>query len=548
MMNRTSIPNCIAQEVLDSAHNAAEKGLSQFFTPEPLAQQLSAALPRLRPVIVDLNCGDGTLLRATRNDSTRHLLGADIDPTPKAGGIDRIVMDLTRLYPMLSAVNWKADLFVLNPPWRLLWHKDRLADLSESECDAVRDAFAASEPGVTGLDSTVATLMIALDRCSWFGEGLLIGNNATLRRLILDPAAPFNPLAAHIWLHLIMDGNPMTGRTDCQWQEGEPFQTGVIFFAAGHRSGPHQQQFAAQLDLSRLRSLRMGPKLESAHSADVTTVDFWHNIKAKLKEQDAPRWNLWIEDGQIRTYLSRFDQLDRRADRKRIARLYALNNQTPMQLVVQRAQRDELRRAVLDDNWRVHPDLPTAIERAIDDYNAARAPIYPLSPVKRLGYCDEHDWLLCTRDLGPFQAGQRYPIRTQTVLISRIKERPSVTGEMETVRFSGHELAILLTPVPWQQDVEPDYTVTREYLFMDARIKDEANTEFNDVRHGTTADCPKVDYDLLDLVGHFEIPEVPDAAALNPEGYRSMLEELERIETAIATLTHGGGHATQPRP
>jgi len=51
--------------------------------------------------------------------------------------------------------------------------------------------------------------LIALDLCTPSGEGLLIGNNATLQRLLFDPGAPHGAAAAHVWAHLVIPGNPM---------------------------------------------------------------------------------------------------------------------------------------------------------------------------------------------------------------------------------------------------------------------------------------------------------------------------------------------------
>ena len=164
-MQRTNIPAAIAREVLDSASNAAQKGLSQFFTPPPLASRLADALPDHRPVLVDLNCGQGDLLQASaRAATTKWLLGSDIHNARKVGGaearghnalINFTQLDLTMLYPLLVELDWTADCFVLNPPWRLFWHRARLAALAESEVPAVRRAFAVIEPGSPRSSGTV---------------------------------------------------------------------------------------------------------------------------------------------------------------------------------------------------------------------------------------------------------------------------------------------------------------------------------------------------------------------------------------------------------
>src|SRR4030095_7898204 len=106
--------------------------------------------------------------------------------------ITRITADLTRFYPLLREIDWRADLFALNPPWDLHLRHDRLNALAESDCSTGRDAFAAHDPraGKDHIDSTIATWLIALDRLTYRGEGLLIANHSTTERLLLGTRAP----------------------------------------------------------------------------------------------------------------------------------------------------------------------------------------------------------------------------------------------------------------------------------------------------------------------------------------------------------------------
>jgi hypothetical protein len=48
------------------------------------------------------------------------------------------------------------------------------------------------------IDSTIVTLCMALDRSSSFDEGLLIGNVATLQRLLFAPNAPHRAHFAYL--------------------------------------------------------------------------------------------------------------------------------------------------------------------------------------------------------------------------------------------------------------------------------------------------------------------------------------------------------------
>jgi predicted RNA methylase len=148
-MNRSSISPEILQPYLDSATNAADKGHAQWFTPQAWGRLLARPLPQCRGTIVDLTCGRVDLLVAARNGTTEETLGADIDPIDRRlliAADDFIDTDVTLLLPLLREVELRADLFVLNPPWDLHWHRERLASLAESRIPAVANAFAASDP------------------------------------------------------------------------------------------------------------------------------------------------------------------------------------------------------------------------------------------------------------------------------------------------------------------------------------------------------------------------------------------------------------------
>jgi hypothetical protein len=257
----------------------------------------------------------------------------------------------------MAEINLQLDLFVLNPPWRLWWDRDRLKDLAHSECDAVREAFANLEESayrkgtVDGtIDSTIATLLIALDRCSYLGEGLLIANNATLERLIFTPGAPHAAIARHIWAHVVVPGNPMTGIDECLWEknDGQPgsgFHTGVIYFARSHATGPRHIRWDGPQGPLPERIYRLGSEISRAKQGREDLAENWQALKERLAElagQVGPTpYNLWLTaSGRIRANLSVFQEKSVKLDKQEAARLFRLQGRSPMDLVLQRAQRD----------------------------------------------------------------------------------------------------------------------------------------------------------------------------------------------------------------
>ena len=445
--------------------------------------------------------------------------------------------DASQLYAWLKEVGFLADCFVLNPPWRLFLYRERLAALAQIALPNVRLAFQGIEqdggiPADT-IDSTIAMLLVALDLCTPYGEGLLIGNNATLQRLLFEPGAPHAAVAAHVWAHLVIPGNPMTARKNCQWQEDKDFATGVLYFAREHTAGPRRYAWPQLPD----RAYRQGAELRNAYLASGTAAERWQAAKDKAGEAagNKPKvpWNLWLAGGTIHTALSLFEKHSQKIDKRQVQRLFDLNGRSPMDLVIQRNTRDELLEVAERSGWRVQPELLAAVRAAIQLYHAGRAPLYPLPEIQRLGYLDEEDAIDCKADLADprnsriiFRKGQRYPLRSETVSISRSVTRPnSFTGEDEKLQYSGQELTFLITA--------PDDS---EWSFMEARLRDDPETTIGNakkVKGNHNARNP-VDFSLQDLVAHFVIPEVPDVAAVQPAAFEALLGQLEEIEAALA--------------
>ncbi len=547
-MQETSIPSHILQPFLDSAANAAIKDQSKFFTPLKFGKQLAVPLPEVRPVICDLGCGNGSLLLAAANESTELLLGCDIDPCPlgSAPGCThrkkKIAGDVTRLFELYVEVDWRADLFVLNPGWNLHWYRDRLQALADSDVDAVRAAFNTRDPRLSTdtIDSTVATLMMSLDRCTRRGEGLLIANNATLERLIFATGAPHAALAEHVWARLVIPGNPMTGIADHAFSKDGRFETGVIYFARGHENGP-QSVIRGQPEMMGSNRLewRNGPEVTSDWQRFEFTGDRWDAVADEWSRRQRPDkpmpFHLWLShDGTIHTGLSLFEQQSVKVDKNHAARLHKLNGKTPMQLVLQRAERDELLKLcnlpvgqnrpkgwgeATDEPpfWRVDPKLQDEVRAAVTAYHACRAPLYPLPPMQRLGYLDEEEFITCRKDLGlRYRSGTSYRVSSKTVKVRRMGQRPNLEGDMEDIEYSGQELALFI------EDEEG-----LNLCFMEARLREPGITlDFDDAKER----AHPIDFTLQELAEHFDIPDVPDIAALKPEEYAAQVEKLAQLE------------------
>lgn len=555
-MLKTAINPACLQQMLESASNAAQKGQAQYFTPPDWGAALGRALPNYRPCLVDFTCGHGHLLAGAAGDSTRSLLGCDIDPSTNPEihqsqpslAARRVTADITRFYPLLHALNWRFDLAVLNPPFDLHQYRDRVADLAQSDCPAVRRAFAAHDGRTTNetIDSTALIIMLALDRMTEYGEAFVIANQATLDRLILAPDAPHGDLRDHIWAHVIIPGNICDPQRDAGLKDHSElpaphseFNTGVLYFARDHFTGLREEdtvvvspemtaeQVGERLALPAFRLARGGGRIRNGN-ARLDCAQLWSAAKEEwnaLHPEASPggptaKWNIWLHvDGTLMTNLSTFDTVSGRVDKAAADRLFQLNGQRPIHLVMAVAQRRELERAVMGARYRVAPAVVEAVKAAIEEYGRARASLYPLNKIQCLGYVDEHDTLECLIDLGrDFKAGQRYRLRTETIRVIREGTKMNNEGGLDDCEYDGAELAIFLDGA------------RGEKLFMEARhVADNVRLSIQD-----EGEPSPIHYTLNQLVDHFDIPHVPDVAALNPADYDANLAMLREIEELVA--------------
>jgi predicted RNA methylase len=530
--------------MLSSANNAAQKGQSQYSTPIELAAAIARELPSFRPAIVDLTCGPGQLLAGVANKTTEHLLGCDLDPRASSvsshpipsHSAKRMVIhaDLTLLYEPMRQIDFRADCFALNPPWSLNWHavgtrdSRRLEGLADSEVPAVAKTFKAVRQAGDTIDSTLATLMIALDRLSSVGEGFLIGYTSTLERLIFAPGSVGELLVPHIWKRQPLAALPLA---DPAKPIPEPLQLStVLYFSAAHDSGP-------TADGQRPRFM---PRINGYNSRP-DTVEQWKALaeRAQAMLPDAPpRFHLSLRGNQIQVRLGLFDTALTKVNRalaKAAERLSDLDGRNPMQVVMQRDERNFILGLLRPGaEWTVDPALRDAVQAAVGQYNAVRAPLVPLPKIQRLGYLDESSDILCVKNLKQsatcppvFRAGVRYPLATRSIRFTRTQIKPNLRGEDEELELSGQELAIFIKAEG--ELAEPELP-SEGWCFMDGALR-AAN-----VKIGDDPGANVIHFTLQDLVDHFDIPEVPHIATTDPDRYNSFIALLQQLEQITARI------------
>lgn len=142
-------------------------------------------------------------------------------------------------------------------------------------------------------------------------------------------------------------------------------------------------------------------------------------------------------------------------------------------------------------------------------------PLQPLPPMQRLGWLQHFSSLKCktghtSQVTGHFLKNRRYAIATETVRVESKERRARRDGSSEPVTYTGKDLLVRI------QDEQGNW-----HRFL-------SNPPL--LQHSKTPKHPLI-HDFMFLVKHFEIPEIPDAAALQPKLFREMKQRLKALES-----------------
>ena len=540
MQTGQSLQSDNLQEILESAKNAADLGTQQFITPTAVADAIALPLPQWRGIAVDLQCGFSDLLTGAKAE---RVIGCDIQTESvrrsrlihPTGAFECV--DVTTLYPLLTETDCRFDLLTLNPPFSLQWHTDKIKELAESDNPAVKETFCAVQ-GKPTIESTLATFLMALDRLTYRGEGVMICSQSAAVKMFGDPSAlSLQPLALHIWSWITIP--------QCTLFKNATFDMAVIYFAKDHRgkelnhypvepgTADHQLlslQTRCRIIAHHRTSMRRGLTVSSQFDAYGHTAERWDVSIRELRARrsgETPKHNLWLEqDGKIGVHLTPFQMASVKLPQLEVKSLWKLKGQFPAALVVQKETRCALTRSVTGGIWTVDPALIAVVDKALMEYAAIRAPFFPLNDVQRLGFLDEEDLIVCKKNFrseahGEFFAGKSYQLTCATRTLVQFEERMNLTGEMDRVMISGCEMVITVS----------DRNNNRfEFLpNPKAEIADDRGSRGRLGGHSPSSNG----HDLAALIEHFEIPKVPDIAELFPDKYAAAIAALKEIESEI---------------
>jgi SNF2 family DNA or RNA helicase/predicted RNA methylase len=483
-----------------STPDAAQKGTQQYLTPYDYAEALSIPLTYTRPVIADLHCGDGSLVSAAANDTTQHLLGHDIDPAaripihPLYPKLKRSHLhhDITETFNHLHDTQTKFDLLTLNPPFSLRWNLDDLPSIKGN----LKGNY---------IDSTHATIRMANDLMTDRGEALIIVSTNAFKRLLKEYPTIFNKAWLAVTMPSFFPGVSkklsVTAIYLAGWNTAAPAQLDI--------SPPTADKLTDYLVIARRKFRPRHVGLTDVMQRWPDTMRAFNAVTEEIKRvhhnaKSVP--NITLDaNGNIHTRVTSYQNRSIAISADEVNAIRKLNGTHPYQVVLQKNSRVALGKLLNAGIWTICPIAKQVINKSIASYSLGRVSLTPLSTTQCLGWIDEEDSILCTKDFKGFKAGSKYPIETTTVEFMKTEKRPCIVRGRRTteeVEVNGNDLKITI-----------------------GEKKDAASFMHIPDRSGKI----KQVFDLEALETHFHIPTVPDVAQANPTLYKKHRKKLETM-------------------
>lgn len=520
-----------AQEFIDSS-KSAQLGQRQFFTPPGIAAALLGPLSSSRTMAVDFQCGNGVLLEAFAQSTHRHpvVFGADIDARSRRPNNMREqvksfinpLIDCVKLFPLLVDIGFRSPHILLNPPFSLRWP---VADIMPHLCDELATVLRTHTAKDGTADSTIATIIMALTMLTNDGEALIICNGDTARRLYeITPI-----LHGYTWFQLTID-HPI-------FQEQlTPFPTAALYLSRSHRGAirdseatvPHTVKTITSpmaIDITNALSpiTQRKSQYHYGHTPSNYATDYYSDTMwlAAVEEHKAreskrkPEYNISLSsNGLISTYLSTYTKLRFDAhDSAALKVLSSMRGKHPAGLVVQAATRRTLLSVVNGGTWTVDPALLAAVNKAVKEYDAVRAPFYTPTPIQCLAYLDEEDTIECINSgLVGLHKGDKCKLSTRTESTDTPSFRFNTVGIREETILRALDLVITI------KSTCDEYTHEFVISHNPDLHQDTKNIYYHPVQR---------------LIEHFKIPRPASVSETNPDQYQKNLAAMDRIEAMI---------------
>ena len=253
------------------------------------------------------------------------------------------------------------------------------------------------------------------------------------------------------------------------------------------------------------------------------TDEIWDEIETIQREESRSRpWNIWMENGKMKTYLSTRARIKRKVSRQEILKLVKVNDATPLSLTPEKETRKLMQELIDCGMYKIEPSTKEAIESAIKEVKSVSAPIMPVTDFQAVAYADEEETLKCINPCGmEYTVGKTYELSTHTYAwVSKFTR----------------------DKVHWNEETGEKYNKTHSCTLSGKdryiRIVDDKGFPRRFMAHPRT----ESDMEETTLWKAFEKPEIQTAKEKQPDEYAINLKKLKTLEI-MGDFTYYPGQA-----
>lgn len=487
----------LSDEVMESsdsvlaagAYGVGQKGLQQFYSP-PEAARLAHAIIGDEVAVLDPTAGDGSLLKEF-NPTLSYGVEIDKDQIKNSeGGYNALRGDFQHIYTLLRLGISPWGAIVANPPFGLTWEEPTIRNGKPT-------------------NSTVLTFIMLNRLLAEDGQFMFICGAGRHERQIAQ-LDEYSTVYAVIECDDLFEGT----REPCAILFGlhdnlrSVTDTGVL----GTRKVPRDMLDLTAAWVLELRSKALDTygRISRGTYSNYQRIEQFKTLqpeydrrvekRIKTREFDAQLYNgdhiQWLPSAFAKQALTQ-------------AGLAYEFNGLNGQPVAYFAQNERLWFKLGSAEERglvtVDPRLREAVAKVIGDIEKHRVPLYAVKPQQRLGFLDDVDALICTKDDPErrFRAGEVYRLDTDTVT--------QVTKETRIVESKKNPGEYL------ERDFETHRKVMRITL------------SGNGAHYVITDGGDNATQDISWLIDHFDVPDPGEIATRHPEQIAALEELVDQV-------------------
>lgn len=465
-----------SRKVLTGGRGGVGVGLQQFFTPPEVGQLLSRLFDKTLPTL-DPFAGDGALLKWVEQPS-RYGIEIDRDQVNNGNYQDHAIQgDLQKIYPLLRGLGAEWQQLVVNPPFGLEWKFGGIAE------------------GKNG-SSTVRAFQVMLKLLAGYGQAAFICGRDRYSKEIASL-----PEAAHVWAKIEVDN----------FFDGVELPCVLCLVVGEFLIKPDQETLTLKgiaraelencwprLNAEREERTRYSPSLARIGGQNIEKVFSAAAGEHRRRSEGVQRkgHDLSLSGSKIQVRLGEYSKVAlAQIGYKAVEAVREINGLATSWVALNPKGWREIQSYADQGAITIEPNLIEKIKEVDREVRDEMVPLYEVRPQQRLGYLTDIENITCTKDAPDyeFEAGQSYPIETNSKLEETTEERPYEKKD------GSHEIR--------------KYVTKRRVL------------EIKIGKHRFSEASTDVEF----LLNHFEIPDPGDIATQRPDDVQKAREVLDQL-------------------